>query len=207
MTNETQTKKLLEILVVEDTLENMEVARSYFDQRKDIAVGYVTNYDQAMKKLEDKKYDGVITDLFMPEKEEGNDPFFLRDFYMKLYETIYQDIGRSEYGRYLDRVLNCCYELREEIFSKKGNAPLGILIAEKAKEKEIPYVIATSLFHHNNLAEPAFYYIRHELRGLVEEGAIRDGYEENVKLKPEYWERVLLKIEGMIKQKEENDKR
>ena len=206
--------KKLEILVVEDTIENMKVAQNYFNQKKDIAVDYATDYNQAIKKIKNKKYNGLITDLFMPEKKGAERDFFLlKDLFGKIYNKIYQDfeeeIAKGEGAS--DYKLNYCYELKDYIFSKKGNAPFGLLIAEKAEEMGIPYVIATSLFHHNHLAEPVNYYGYNCLKNFsVHKGCIVTGDKgENVKLKQEYWEEAYAKLNEKINERrsKENGKR
>lgn len=206
-------RKKIKILIVEDNPENLKVAQDYFNQKKDIAVDYATDFNQAMTKLKNKRYDGLITDLFMPDKKgTERDLFLLKNLYFKIYNKIYQDfeqeIAKGEKAdgselRELDYKLNCCYELRDEIFLNKGNAPLGILIAEKAEEMNIPYVIATSLFHHNHLAEPLFYYAYRSLKNCeIEEGNIMTGGEgENSKLRKEYWERVFTHLKEKINKK------
>lgn len=56
----------LEILVVEDTPANLEVAKSYFDTVSELNVDYATNRDDALALLKSKKYSGVITDRSIP---------------------------------------------------------------------------------------------------------------------------------------------
>jgi CheY-like chemotaxis protein len=199
-------RKRIKILLVEDNPENLRVAQDYFNQKKDIVVDYATDFNQAMGKLKNKRYDGLITDLFMPDKKRAERDFFLlKNLYLKIYNKIHQDFEKeiakgekanSSILRELDYKLNCCYELRDEIFLNKKNAPLGILIAEKAEEMKIPYVIATSLYHHNHLAEPVFYYCYKYLKNCeIEEGDIITGGEgENLKLKREYWEKVFTRL-------------
>jgi len=61
----------LEILVVEDTPENLAVAREYFNSQKDLVVDYATYRDEAISMLDNKKYDGVITDKSIPKTKDG----------------------------------------------------------------------------------------------------------------------------------------
>ena len=89
-------KKKLEILVVEDNLEYIKVAKNYFNGVQDINVDYAMDRTNALLKLESKKYDGVITDRSMPadegkplkfnekltssETQENNEIFRLKDY-------------------------------------------------------------------------------------------------------------------------------
>lgn len=63
--------KKLKILVVEDNLDYLKIAKSVFGDIKDLEVDYVTNRNDALLKLETEKYDGVITDRNMPSVEGG----------------------------------------------------------------------------------------------------------------------------------------
>jgi hypothetical protein len=54
-------KKHLDILVVEDTPKNLEVAKQYFSTVPKLNVDYVTCRDEAVEKMNNKNYDGVIT--------------------------------------------------------------------------------------------------------------------------------------------------
>ncbi len=56
----------LNILVVEDTLENLAVAKEYFNSQADLSVDYATYRDEAIEMLNKNKYDGVITDRSIP---------------------------------------------------------------------------------------------------------------------------------------------
>ena len=58
--------KKMEILLVEDNLEYLEVAKKFFDSVEDVNVDYAMDRTTALQKLESKKYDGVITDRSMP---------------------------------------------------------------------------------------------------------------------------------------------
>lgn len=65
---EEQTKKPLEILVIEDTPEFMEVAKSVYDNDENIRPNYAFTYEEAMGVLRSKKVDMVVTDLFLPSQ-------------------------------------------------------------------------------------------------------------------------------------------
>ncbi len=74
------TKEKLEILVVEDTLENMKIAKQYFDSVENIGADYATHRDEAISMLDQKKYDGVITDRSIPGKKNLNlHPWYLEN--------------------------------------------------------------------------------------------------------------------------------
>lgn len=67
--------ELNRILVVDDTKENLEGAREYFNKLNKLIVDYAHSSYEAIKKLRDPKneYSLIITDMEMEEKESGYD--------------------------------------------------------------------------------------------------------------------------------------
>lgn len=63
--------KKLKILVVEDNLDYLEIAKDVFDVIQDLDVDYATNRNDALVKIESENYDGVITDRNMPSTKEA----------------------------------------------------------------------------------------------------------------------------------------
>ncbi|MDO8740526.1 MAG: hypothetical protein Q7J54_03040 [Candidatus Woesearchaeota archaeon] len=70
MENQTkmETKKPLEILVIEDTPEFMEVAKSVYDNDTNIIPRYASTYEEAIKILKETEVQCVISDLFFPSQ-------------------------------------------------------------------------------------------------------------------------------------------
>jgi CheY-like chemotaxis protein len=198
-------KNKIKILVVEDNEESLKVAKKCFNQ-KDVDVEYISYFNEAIEKLERKKrYDGIITDLFLPETRGERNFVVLKQVYFEIYNRLFEDFfeeksrGRTGILDILYHKLEYCDELRKEIFLKNGNAPLGVLIARKAEEMNIPYVITTSLYHHDRLVEPVYYYCRLTLKNLeFEEGNRGKNSQENLKLTSEYWDRVFEKLSKKI---------
>ena len=48
--------------------------------------------------------------------------------------------------------------MQNAIEELEANQPLGVLVAEKAEEIGLPFVLATSTFHHDKLTQPIFDY-------------------------------------------------
>ena len=67
----------LHFLIVEDNQRNIKAAQRYLNKRGDeltkISADFVRGYDEAEKRLETGRYNGVITDLFFPKKIGSND--------------------------------------------------------------------------------------------------------------------------------------
>lgn len=61
------------ILIVDDTQENLEGAKTYFENIEDICVDYSKSSKEAIQKIRDNtnKYDLIITDMEMETKESG----------------------------------------------------------------------------------------------------------------------------------------
>jgi len=62
----------LEILIVEDTPENLETAKRYFEKQSDLIVDYAEARDEAIKMLNDRKYGGIIVDRSIPRYKGDN---------------------------------------------------------------------------------------------------------------------------------------
>ncbi|MEI8091481.1 MAG: hypothetical protein WCG98_04560 [bacterium] len=63
-------QKIREILVVEDTPESLAVAKKFYNSQNNLNVDYAMDRNTALSMLENKKYDGVITDRSLPRNEE-----------------------------------------------------------------------------------------------------------------------------------------
>ncbi len=62
-------KKNLEMLIVDDREENRNAARAFFETQPDLQVEYASDYEQAMKMLNEKIYDCAILDVELPKKQ------------------------------------------------------------------------------------------------------------------------------------------
>ena len=79
------------------------------------------------------------------------------------------------------------YGLLEKSFEKsENNQPLGILIGELAAERKIPFVLATSSYHHDELTQPVSSYANSKGWILVD----CDKGKENEKATPNFWNRA-----------------
>jgi len=73
------------------------------------------------------------------------------------------------------------------------NQPLGILLAEKAEEQEIPFVLATSTNHHGLLTQPITDYAYKKAWTLIDCVPNTEG-----KASPEFWERAYNSLEKRL---------
>lgn len=65
-------QKVREILVVEDTPENLATAKNFYNSQNNFNFDYAIERSTALSMLENKKYDGVITDRSLPRNEEAS---------------------------------------------------------------------------------------------------------------------------------------
>ncbi len=85
------------------------------------------------------------------------------------------------------------YALRKAIEEDPSNQPLGILLGEVCKEKEIPFVLATSTYHHDELTQPIQNYCRREGWTLID----CTQNNPNEKATFSFWQRAY---EGLLKE-------
>jgi len=81
--------------------------------------------------------------------------------------------------------------LMKAIEESEANQPLGILVAEKAAEISLPFVLATSTYHHDILTQPIQNYASSKGWRLVDCGPNR----EDDKASPEFWGMVLTELQ------------
>lgn len=77
-------------------------------------------------------------------------------------------------------------ELRALISRDPFNQPLGILIAEECEQRGLPFVLATSTYHHDALTQPIQDYCGRKGWTLVD----CNQNNPNEKASPEFWQRA-----------------
>ena len=122
---EDQTKKPLEILVVEDKENYLKAAKEAAETTKH-NIKYAINYEEGLKVLENEKVDRIITDVFFPGKTIS-----AKEYYWNILKEL--NLVNDNYNRTL-------FNLREE--------PSGLLIAEYAMKKKIPFLFITDQDTH-----------------------------------------------------------
>lgn len=118
-------------------------------------------------------------------------------------ERCYGALGREAATHILKNTLGAAYktegpyikdnflELEKAMQADPSNQPLGILIAEQAESLGIPFVLATSVNHHDSLIQPVYSYVR--AKGWT----ICDDTYGN-KSEPRFWERTYKTLEGKM---------
>ncbi len=77
--------------------------------------------------------------------------------------------------------------LQSAIVESESNQPLGILIAERAAELGIPFVLATSTYHHDTLTQPIQDYATRNRWSLVD----CEHGKEDEKATQGFWEKTV----------------
>lgn len=190
------------LLVIEDDSENMKAAQGFFKEGEvKVSVDFARDYKTAKKLLEERKYDGVITDLLFPNNIENLDDVSLANEVVKKIKSKLQaeglkksipetphsfcSVSDTEAERILTGLENL---LQGKTIKKDGlrveytkkDQPLGVLIAEIARKERIPYVIVTSGHAaHSDLPSPIAAYLA--LEGLIKyiRGADNIGFARN----------------------------
>ena len=119
----------------------------------------------------------------------------------KSLEIVNTRLGRDEATRRLNQLLTITFpwyseenpeirdyfgSFREAMQKNPSNQPLGILVAEKCEELKIPFVLATSTYHHDALTQPIQNYCQTKRWTLVDCNQNKSDEKAN----PEFWNRV-----------------
>ena len=168
-----KTQKPLETLVVEDNSEFINVARSVYDNDPSLITHYSSTYEEAFNQIKQKKFDGIITDLFFPSNTIST---------KKIYSEIGRGLGlnpEQDYDQYKE----------PQSFAKLKEEPSGLLVVEFCIEKEIPFVILSQGNRHHGELGAVRYFM----------GDISDKIDEFEKDGKEYKSTKLLEF---LKQKQ-----
>ena len=126
------------LLVIENKDNHQKDAKKCLEtQFKDVVADFATTYKDALQMLKKSTYDGVLSDVFLPNMGEKKDidhvvsclkdgeGFVGRKFTLKIYEDLF-----------------------------KNELPYGILIGSYALNKNLPIVLITDTYHHGKKTEP-----------------------------------------------------
>ncbi|MBI2112293.1 hypothetical protein HYT52_02040 [Candidatus Woesearchaeota archaeon] len=80
--------------------------------------------------------------------------------------------------------------LRQAVLESEANQPLGIMVAEKAREMGLPLLLTTSTYHHDILTQPVQDYVQRQGWRLFDCGP----GEEKDKSSRQFWERVAREL-------------
>tara|TARA_Y100000310_G_scaffold343510_1_gene451496 strand:- start:3210 stop:3839 length:630 start_codon:yes stop_codon:yes gene_type:complete len=205
------------ILVVEDNLKYAVAAQKYLESRN-LEIACAKDYDDAVNKLTNFLPNSLIVDCFFPkltgskdlslgyeavQKMLNSDPEgrkntpttkALRKVGNLLGRDFAKFAAKNAHANYSSEVDNY-WSIEQAIKENESNQPLGILIAEKAEKLGLPFVLATSTFHHDELTQPIQDYASRKGWTLID----CNPNKEDEKATLGFWERVYSSLEGKLK--------
>ena len=195
------------LLLVEDNPTFREVATAYLKPQVDI-LDVTTDYLEARLNLQLGGITGVITDVFFPQRGGSG----VRDEGLALVQRMRDVLGESDTctaraitqvgntvgieaaklftrnaGRKYAQEVDKLWALEKAIEEDEANQPLGLLVAEQAQQLGIPFVLATSTYHHDILTQPVQDYCGKKGWTLVDCGPNSVDEKSNAR----FWERVF----------------
>lgn len=197
--------KTLRILVVDDTIANIEAAQIASKEFPQHEFVFMTSANEAYKQIDN--FDAIITDLFFPEE-----PREMLDIYEKM-QSVFTEDNESvkkliEVENFLIKDVSLSERLSRNLsYVKNGSKhgfPLGLAIMAKAKGKRKCLISSIGGTHNNHGGVDGVII----LLCLVDLGilpvSIYDGYYhynglsfvENFsdKTEPESWEKAILRV-------------
>jgi CheY-like chemotaxis protein len=208
----------MKLLIVEDTTDYLLAAKRYAIDVLSVPKGDIdvrTDYEQAVDKLSEEKFENVIIDCFFPRMYGSND----RELGKKAIEIMKQAVPSNrnspvtksitkvgnllgacaakkfaenagvKYSQYVDNYKALEWALK----GPENNQPLGIMLADIVEKQNIPFVLATSTNHHDELTQPITDYCAYRGWTLID---CEKGSEDD-KATPEYWKRVFSELKIM----------
>jgi CheY-like chemotaxis protein len=211
--------KLSRILVVEDNSRFREGANKYLSMRGDIRVAYATNYDEAIREIyAEPRLDGAIIDCFFPKIAGSGDLTFGHEAIKRLIAsdprgrktstvakalTKVGDLLGGDFAKFAAKNTGVNYSgevdnywaLEQAMKESESNQPLGILVAERAGELGVSFILATSTYHHDELTQPIQDYASRKGWRLVDCGL----NSEHEKETPEFWARAFGELKETLR--------
>jgi ASC-1-like (ASCH) protein len=209
------------LLVIEDTSENLEGAQQFFkgDETK-VSVDYARDYKTVEKLLKEKNYDGILTDLFFPNDIDNLEDTELAEKLVKeMKEAYYRAKGEDKRvwirgsEKSLARILTPADLVKWGKADLKKEQPLGVLVARLAKENKIPYTIFTKAGHGLWESVSAHLVLEDLIKSVGDTGD-----EEKDKLNPyvatynptkrkEEWQYSFKRLIGIVKAEQSESKK
>ena len=208
------------ILVVEDNPQFREGASKYLATREGIQVAYATNHDEAIREIyTEPRMEGAVIDCFFPKVVGSKDLTLGYEAIQRMIEadprgrktspvakalTQVGDILGRDFAKFAAKNVRVNYSgegdnywaLEQAMKESEANQPLGILVAERAGELGIPFILATSTYHHDELTQPIQDYVSRRGWRLVDCGP----NSEHEKETPEFWARAFGELERRLRE-------
>jgi CheY-like chemotaxis protein len=221
MHNKLTGEKKPRVLVVEDNEEYRAFAARALDVNYTyLPVDFASDYSTGNQALDSEIYTGAIFDCFMPDKEGSGDISKGIDVLEKIKNVanyrepesplalalrqVSNTVG-LEAAKYIAKIssvssfIDGYHAIELAMKESENNQPLGVLLAEKAEELGIPFILATSTNHHGITTQPITDVASAKGWTLVDCAPNR----EDEKATEGYWRRAYKNL--MIKGNIQND--
>ena len=204
------------ILLVEDNPQYQDVAQRYLASRGNV-ITLAKDYSEAIDKLKNPDFNGVITDCFFPELTGSGNRDLGYEAIKRMLDSDSRGRKETPTARAITKVGNLLgteavkhivknahaeyrqevdlyWALEQAIKEDETKQPLGILIAERSEGLGLPFILATSTYHHDELTQPVQDYVSRKGWKLVDCGP----NSENEKETPQFWERAFGELERKL---------
>jgi hypothetical protein len=173
---------ILELLIVEDNKQHLEDAKRYFEhpcRKAVISIHYASTLNHAEQLMSERKYDGIITDVFFPMNIAGEE-----ERKLEILELIdpEHEFRHSSSAHEINRWM-----------SGERNPPSGVIVAKQALESGVPVVLCTDIYHHDAAMSPVTSWVR-KAKQRIE---IVDIDSQNLDRKKD-WQLAYAKTVGVI---------
>ncbi|MBD3259854.1 response regulator [Candidatus Woesearchaeota archaeon] len=140
---------------------------------------------------------------FVNRLEEGED--ILEDSTFRAIRKVSSTSGKEAATLIAKNTLGMTYQekktprdffgaLMKAMKESEANQPLGLLVAERARDLRLPFILATSTYHHDILTQPIQNYAGNNGWALIDCGPDQ----EDEKATPEFWKRAVGVLERKL---------
>jgi CheY-like chemotaxis protein len=186
------------ILIVEDNEQYRQGVREFFERMLPVETTFAGDYVEAIHVLYSRP-SGAIIDCFFPGDSESESIGAGFDAVEMMRRASRRD---TPIEKAIDKVRDVCGAEAAALFARNAKVkdgfldlevamrrdytqqPLGVLVADEAERLGIPFVLATSTYHHDSLTQPIQDYCNHRGWQLID---CLTGHEDH-KASPDFWE-------------------
>lgn len=193
-------EKQTKLLVIEDDSKHAEDVKSVISNNPSIVADYVSTFVEAEKLLREKKYNGILSDVFFPYDETERTGFpkgWDSSIASQCKVILNPEIMRIKKSEYVGREQKEKTEkAAERWFEGYEMHPTGVLMIDLAKKANIPIVFCTDTYHHGYKSEPIHLFFLGKNLIMVDAYAKQDQYFASADKKD--WDRALTILQKNI---------
>tara|TARA_Y100000310_G_C20651900_1_gene799897 strand:+ start:209 stop:841 length:633 start_codon:yes stop_codon:yes gene_type:complete len=204
-----------ELLIIEDNPDFSGAALDYFG-----GLGLnplvVSDYNDFESLLKSRVFDGAVVDCFFPYKTRSEDiskgleildriNLELKPSSTPLSKALKQvgnmlgedfaKLAALNAGIYYSSSVNNLEVMKQAMKESEYNQPLGILAGEELSDKNVPFVLATSTYHHDVLTQPIQDYASKKGWRLVDCNPEFDSEKSSL----EFWDKAYMNLQEIVR--------